>query len=95
MSEIQLIQSTLERTARRRRWQRGWHTFWQGLFAGATVWLFVLATIYLLANAIIDPSSRWATLAVMGVTLLGIPVFYLTVGRRPTRVPSRAESAAD
>ena len=57
--------------------------------------LFVLATIYLLLNAIIDPSSRWATLGVMGVTLLGIPVFYLTVGRRPQRVPSRAESAAD
>ena len=57
--------------------------------------LFVLATIYLLANAIIDPSSRWATLAVIGVTLLGIPVFYLTVGRRPARVAARAESAAD
>ena len=42
MSEIQLIQSTLERTARRRRWQRGWRTFWQGLFAGAALWLFVL-----------------------------------------------------
>ena len=57
--------------------------------------LFVLATIYLLANAIIDPSSRWATLAVMGITLLGIPVFYLTVGRRPARLASGAESAAD
>jgi amino acid transporter len=57
--------------------------------------LFVLATIYLLVNAIIDPSSRWATLAVMAVTLLGIPVYYLTVGRRPTGVPARAESAAD
>ena len=57
--------------------------------------LFVLATIYLLVNAIIDPSSRWGTLAVMGVTLVGIPVFYLTVGRRPAPVASRAESAAD
>ena len=57
--------------------------------------LFVLATIYLLVNAIIDPTSRWGTLAVMGVTLLGIPVFYLTVGRRPAPVASRAESAAD
>src|SRR5436309_2028136 len=57
--------------------------------------LFVLATIYLLANAIIDPSSRWATLAVMGVTLLGIPVYYLTVGRRPAPLRERAESAAD
>jgi amino acid transporter len=45
--------------------------------------LFVLATIYLLANALIDPSSRWPTLAVFGVILLGIPVYYTTVGRTP------------
>jgi basic amino acid/polyamine antiporter, APA family len=57
--------------------------------------LFVLATIYLLVNAIMDPAGRWATLAVMGVTLLGIPVYYLTVGRQQARVPTRAESAAD
>jgi amino acid transporter len=57
--------------------------------------LFVLATIYLLANAIIDPSSRVATLAVMGVTLLGIPVYYLTVGRGQPAVARGAESAAD
>jgi APA family basic amino acid/polyamine antiporter len=57
--------------------------------------LFVLATIYLLVNALIDPAGRWGTLAVMGVTLLGIPVFYLTVGRRPAGVGRRAESAAD
>ena len=57
--------------------------------------LFVLATIYLLANAIIDASSRWWTLFVMGLILLGIPVYYLTVGRRPAPMPRRAESAAD
>jgi APA family basic amino acid/polyamine antiporter len=44
--------------------------------------LFVLATLYLLGNAMIDPGSRWPTLAVFGVILLGIPVYYLTVGRR-------------
>jgi amino acid transporter len=43
--------------------------------------LFVLATLYLLGNALIDPSSRWATLAVFGIILLGVPVYYLTVGR--------------
>lgn len=58
--------------------------------------LFVLATIYLLVNAVLDPVGRWGTLAVMAVTLLGIPVFYLTVGRRPAAaVRSSAESAAD
>jgi amino acid transporter len=43
--------------------------------------LFVLATLYLLGNAVADPASRWPTLAVFGVILLGIPVYYLTVGR--------------
>jgi amino acid transporter len=43
--------------------------------------LFVLSTIYLLANALIDPSSRVATAITLGVVALGIPVFYLTVGR--------------
>jgi amino acid transporter len=45
--------------------------------------LFILATLFLLGNAIIDPSSRWGTLAVLGIILVGIPVYYLTVGRRP------------
>jgi amino acid transporter len=44
--------------------------------------LFILATLFLLGNAIIDPTSRWPTLAVLGVILVGIPVYYLTVGRR-------------
>jgi basic amino acid/polyamine antiporter, APA family len=47
--------------------------------------LFVLATVYLLINALIDPSSRWPTLAIFGVILAGIPVYYATVGRSATR----------
>jgi len=43
--------------------------------------LFVLATLYLLGNALIDESSRMGTLATFGVILVGIPVYYLTVGR--------------
>ena len=39
--------------------------------------IFIVATILLLGNAIIDPSSRVATLAVIGVILLGIPVYFL------------------
>jgi amino acid transporter len=46
--------------------------------------VFVLATAYLLGNAMIDPSSRWPTLAIFGIILAGIPVYYLTVGRRAT-----------
>jgi APA family basic amino acid/polyamine antiporter len=40
--------------------------------------LFVLAVISLLGNAIAEPGSRWPTLAVLGVVLLGIPVYYAT-----------------
>ena len=43
--------------------------------------LFIVATFFLLGNAIIDPTSRWPTIAVLGIILLGMPVFYLTVGR--------------
>ena len=45
--------------------------------------LFIIATLFLLGNAILDPTSRWGTVAVLGIILLGIPVFYLTVGRTP------------
>ena len=44
--------------------------------------MFILATYFLLGNALIDPSSRWATTAVLGIILLGIPVYYVTVGKR-------------
>jgi len=43
--------------------------------------LFILSTTMLLINAVVDPSSRVATLGVLGVILAGIPVYYLTVGR--------------
>ena len=46
--------------------------------------MFILATCFLLGNAIIDPSSRWPTLAVLGIILVGIPVYYATVGRSKT-----------
>jgi APA family basic amino acid/polyamine antiporter len=58
--------------------------------------LFVLSTIYLLANAVIEPSSRVPTLWVFGIILLGIPVYYLTVGRHPAPVrPASEVGAAD
>ncbi len=40
-----------------------------------------VATIFLLGNAIVDPTSRWPTLAVLGIILVGIPVYYGTVGK--------------
>ncbi len=44
--------------------------------------LFVLSTVYLLANSLWSPSSRWPTVAVFAVVLAGIPVYYATVGKR-------------
>jgi hypothetical protein len=79
MSEIQVIQSTLERTGRRRRWQRGWSSFWQGLFAGAAFWLVVLALFKLL------PLPR-QTLTVAGALSAALlPVgFLIGFWRRPS-----------
>ena len=44
--------------------------------------LFVLSAIYLLANALINPESRWATALTFGIVLAGIPVYFATVGKR-------------
>lgn len=50
--------------------------------------LFILATAFLLVNAVADPSSRWATVGVLGGILVGIPIFYVTVGRNRDVAPS-------
>lgn len=47
--------------------------------------LFVLAIIYLLVNQLLDPVARIPTLAVFGVILLGVPIYYLTVGKASSR----------
>jgi APA family basic amino acid/polyamine antiporter len=39
--------------------------------------LFILAALYILSMAIIDPTGRVPTLAVLGVTLAGIPAYYI------------------
>ncbi len=44
--------------------------------------VFLVSVLYLLGNAIAEPESRWSTLAVLGVVAAGIPVYYLTVGRK-------------
>jgi L-asparagine transporter-like permease len=45
--------------------------------------VFLASVLYLLGNAIVQPESRWSTLAVLGVVAAGVPVYYLTVGREP------------
>ena len=44
--------------------------------------IFIVATVLLLGNAILDPASRYPTLAVLGIILLGIPVFFLSRGQK-------------
>ncbi len=44
--------------------------------------IFMAAVLYLLGNALVQESSRWQTLGVFGVCLVGVPVYFLTVGRR-------------
>ena len=43
MSELELIEATLARTARRRRLERAIRGAWQGLAAGAAAWVLILA----------------------------------------------------
>jgi hypothetical protein len=68
MSDLQILHSVLEQTARRRRWQQAWRGLWQGLLVGSGLWLAALA-IYKLAPVPL------VVLAVAG-TLAG--VFVLT-----------------
>ncbi|MCX5763761.1 MAG: amino acid permease [Gemmatimonadetes bacterium] len=44
--------------------------------------LFIASVLYLLGNALVQANSRMPTLQVLGLVATGIPVFYLTVGRK-------------
>lgn len=73
MSELQLIQSTLARAARRRRWQRAWAGFWQGLLVGACGWLATLFVykIYPLPFAALGWAGLVAGLAMLTGLAIG------------------------
>jgi basic amino acid/polyamine antiporter, APA family len=49
--------------------------------------LFVSAVVYLLVNAMLDAGSRTATLAVFGIILVGIPVYYAAGLHRGANAP--------
>ena len=49
--------------------------------------LFMASVLYLLGNALVQESSRWQTLGVFAVCLLGVPLYFMTVGRRAARAP--------
>jgi len=48
MSDLQIIETTLGRAARRRRWDRAFRGLWQGVLAGAIIALAALAAYKLL-----------------------------------------------
>lgn len=48
--------------------------------------IFLLSVAYLLANQVIDPSSRYWAIGIFAVILLGVPVYRFTVGRPGTAV---------
>jgi APA family basic amino acid/polyamine antiporter len=48
--------------------------------------LFCAAVLFLLVNALMDDAQRVPTLQVFGVILVGIPVYFLTVGKKRTSV---------
>lgn len=68
MSELQIIQSTVERAARRQRWQRAWLGFWNGLLIGAGIWLLAIGLYKLLPLPFV--LLGWAG-ALAGATMLG------------------------
>jgi hypothetical protein len=57
MSELQIIQSALERAAQRRRWARALRGLWHGLLVGAVISLLLIGTYHLL------PLPSWTVLA--------------------------------
>ena len=79
MSELQTIQSALDRASRRRRWDRALRGFWRGLFVGAILWLLTLAAYKLF------PLPVWSLVAAAGAAGLAMFVGLIIGGwRRPT-----------
>lgn len=69
MSELQIIQGTLERAAGRRRWARALRGLWSGLFVGSILWLLALACFKL---APLQPAFLlWSGLAALICPLAG------------------------
>lgn len=84
MSELQIIQDTLERAARRRRGERALRGLWRGLFVGAILHLLALG-VFKLAPV------PGATLLWTGLVALACPLAGFILGG--WRKPSLAETA--
>lgn len=51
--------------------------------------LFVASALYLLGNALVDSGSRGPTALTLGIVLLGVPVYYFTVGKKSSSAGAR------
>lgn len=70
MSELQIIQSTLETASRRRRCARAQHGLWVGLFIGSSLWLVALA-VFKLAPVSVSV-LLWSGVAALVCPLVGL-----------------------
>jgi len=84
MSEIQIIETTLRRTAWRRRGQRAWRGLWQGFFAGAALWLLTFGIYKLL------PLPEVALVSVASAALALVGIGFLVGWLRPLTLPETA-----
>ncbi len=84
MSELQIIETAVDRAGRRRRWHQTWGGFWSGIFAGSVVWLVALA-VYKLFPVPLETLTVGAVLACVAA-LAGVIAGWL-------RAPSRMETA--
>jgi APA family basic amino acid/polyamine antiporter len=57
--------------------------------------LFLLSTVFLLTNALVDPSERWWTVGIFAAIAVGVPVYYLTVGKRVMGQGPRGEESIE
>jgi len=80
MSEIQVIQSALDRAAHRRRWTRALRGLWAGLLVGAIITLLLIASYHFL------PLPPWTVLVAGFVPLPCMLVGFLVGGwKKPDR----------
>jgi hypothetical protein len=69
MSDLQLIQEALQRTARRWRWLQAWRGLGQGAFAGASLWFLAVAIYKLCPISLV--MVVWAGYAALGCLVAG------------------------
>src|SRR5438445_1756335 len=73
MNEFQVIESALKGAARRRRGERAWRGFWQGLLAGGLIWLLTIAAYKIFplpAGALLAGGIAAAVVALAGLVLV-------------------------